>query len=418
VVQLRYNPFRPNSIIAPGSFVGRIEEIQAVSSFLFQSKNANPQHFLVQGERGIGKSSLLFYLDILASGKIIGTKGEKFRFLSVQIDLGGCSTQVDIVRKVGRALKAALAGRDSLKRTAASVWNWVSSWEVLGVRYHKNQDEVDPEEISEELVQKLSELCSDAADEIDGILLLIDEADRPPSDAGLGEFLKLLTERLTRSDCNNVLIGLAALPTILAKLRASHESAPRLFHTFLLDPLEVDERKRVIQLGLRDAKAKNEVDVTISSEALDFLADLSEGYPHFLQQFAYSAFGADVDGVIDIEDVSRGAFADGGALAQLGDKFFNEMYHARISSEDYRRVLDAMADHADEWIPRRTIVAEATVSEAAVNNALQALKSKEIIQQDETRRGYYRLPTRSFAAWINAIRAAKAKGDVDRLPKI
>jgi hypothetical protein len=39
------------------------------------------------------------------------------------------------------------------------------------------------------------------------------------------------------------------------------------------------------------------------------------------------------------------------------------------------------------------------------------LKAKQIILQDETRRGFYRLPTNSFAAWINAIRSARAKSD-------
>jgi len=67
---VRYNPFQPNSIIASGMFVGRIEEIRTVERCLFQSKNRNPQHFLIQGERGIGKSSLLFYIEMIADGRI------------------------------------------------------------------------------------------------------------------------------------------------------------------------------------------------------------------------------------------------------------------------------------------------------------------------------------------------------------
>jgi predicted Rossmann fold nucleotide-binding protein DprA/Smf involved in DNA uptake len=141
------------------------------------------------------------------------------------------------------------------------------------------------------------------------------------------------------------------------------------------------------------------------------LADLSEGYPHFVQQFGYSAFEHDSDNLIDLDDVGDSAFKPGGALSQLGDKFFNEMYHARISSEDYRRVLDAMADHGDDWVARKTIIKESGVSEANVDNALSTLKLKEIILQDDTRRGYYRLPTYSFAAWINALKQARAKSD-------
>jgi hypothetical protein len=63
------------------------------------------------------------------------------------------------------------------------------------------------------------------------------------------------------------------------------------------------------------------------------------------------------------------------------------MYHARISSEDYRRVLDAMAEHDDEWVARKTIIAESGVSEANVSNALLALKAKEVILQDKPEGG-------------------------------
>ena len=106
--------------------------------------------------------------------------------------------------------------------------------------------------------------------------------------------------------------------------------------------------------------------------------------------------------------VTQGAYKENGALMQLGHKYFSEMYHARISSEDYRRVLGAMAAHGDKWIAKRDIVAESGVSESSVTNAVAALKAKNIIIFDDSRRGFYRLPTKSFAAWINAIRSVQA----------
>jgi hypothetical protein len=393
-------------------FVGRIEELKSIEKFLFQSMKGNPQHFLVQGERGIGKSSLLFYVTAIAEGRLRPIIGGEFNFLTVTIDLGGCQSQIDIVRKIGRGLRSALSTREKLKRLATGFWDWLTNWEVLGVKYNKDQSELDAEEVCEDLVNRLADLCTKLALEMNGILILIDEADRPSGEAGLGELLKMLTERLTRASCHNVVLGLAGLPTIISKLRESHESSPRLFHTMLLDPLSNDERKRVVQLGLDVANEKNQVLTKITQEALDFLAELSEGYSHFVQQFSYSAFEQDSDDVIDEEDVGEGAFRDGGALGQLGDKYFNEMYHARISSEGYRRVLDAMAEYGDSWVTRKQIISESGVGENNVNNALQSLKTKNIILQDESRRGFYRLPTNSFAAWINAIRSARAKSEV------
>ena len=403
-------------MVTPGMFVGRTEELRIVEKCLIQTKNGNPQHFLVQGERGIGKSSLLLYVETIAEiAPKVGLTVNRHSFLVVSTDLGGCHNQVDIIRKLGRGMRQALLRHSVIKENAKEFWNWLTNWEILGVKFNRKEaNTLDPEELSDDLVNQFGAFCNSTANALDGVLLLIDEADRPDPGAGLGEFLKLFTERLVRQNCNNVVVGLAALPTIIAKLRDSHESSPRLFQTMLLEPLEVDERKQVVKIGLNEAHIRNKFETTITPDALEFLAELSEGYPHFVQQFAHSAFDEDADNVIDEDDVGNGAFKDGGALSQLGDKFFNEMYHARISSEDYRRVLDAMAGHGDSWAARRTIIAESGVSETNVSNALIALKAKEVILQDETRRGFYRLPTNSFAAWINAIQSARAKSDVRR----
>jgi hypothetical protein len=50
----KYNPFRPDKIVPPGLFCGRIEEINFLDHCLLQAKQGNAQHFLIEGERGIG----------------------------------------------------------------------------------------------------------------------------------------------------------------------------------------------------------------------------------------------------------------------------------------------------------------------------------------------------------------------------
>lgn len=151
----------------------------------------------------------------------------------------------------------------------------------------------------------------------------------------------------------------------------------------------------------------------ITDEAMAYLCELSEGYPHFIQQFSYSAFAADSDNHIDIMDVLEGAHNENGALAQLGRKYFNEMYFGRISSSEYRKVLDTMARYADQWVARKTLVKESGVKETTLNNALNTLKAKSVIIADETRAGFYRLPTKSFAAWISAIKSVETRADTD-----
>ena len=84
----RINPFRPNSPVAPGMFVGRIDELQALEQSLVQTRAGQPKHFMLTGERGIGKTSLLNYLRWVAQGEIDGLDGEKFKFLVLDLATG------------------------------------------------------------------------------------------------------------------------------------------------------------------------------------------------------------------------------------------------------------------------------------------------------------------------------------------
>ena len=108
-----------------------------------------------------------------------------------------------------------------------------------------------------DLTDTLVDVQSDAKDQIDGIFILIDEGDKPAVSAHLGELCKLLTERLAFRRAERVAIGLAGLPGLIAKLRTSHESSPRVFSTLSLDTLKDKERVDVIHRGLDVAESTN-----------------------------------------------------------------------------------------------------------------------------------------------------------------
>lgn len=83
---MKFNPFRPNSIVAPGMFCGRYQEIRSVEQCLFQTKHGNPQHFLIEGERGIGKSSLMLFAEWMAKGQFQAERANKFHFMVISFE--------------------------------------------------------------------------------------------------------------------------------------------------------------------------------------------------------------------------------------------------------------------------------------------------------------------------------------------
>ena len=346
-------------------------------------------------------------MEALSRGEVKGIEYDgSFNFICVSIDLSQCNHEIQIIQKVARDLKRQLLRNADLKVVGKVFLDFMSKWEVMQVKFNKGPVSADADVALQELVYQISTLCKTTMN-LDGILILMDEADSPPVASNLGGLLKMFQERLTREQCRNVMFGLAGLPTMLPKLSESHESSPRLFQIVKLDPLEPHERDSVINIGLRKANAKNPVIVTIEPDAMDYIREMSEGYPHFLQQFAHSAFEANTDEAIDVGDVMAGAFNDNGAFDQLGQKFFSEKYNVLISSDEYRTVLDTMAPFGDSWVKKRDIVELSKVKAGTVTNALKALKAKDIVIHDTTRQGFYRLPTKSFAAWINAYQRRK-----------
>jgi Cdc6-like AAA superfamily ATPase len=166
---LKYNPFRPNSIVTPGMFSGRYDEMKAIEQALFQTKHGNPKHFIVSGERGIGKSSLFLYVDLVARGTLKTFDQTHLNFLVITVELVGSTTYDDIVTCVANEFKAEISRRQAVKEFAKAAWDFVTSWKVMGIEYKKADDR------GADDVTLIDSLC-------DGIARFLTEAGCPSSD--------------------------------------------------------------------------------------------------------------------------------------------------------------------------------------------------------------------------------------------
>jgi type II secretory pathway predicted ATPase ExeA len=331
-------------------FAGRHEELFELDRILAQAAGGNPQHFLLTGERGIGKSSLLLFTKVVASGKLDADDPRAHNFVVVELELGPTLTYRQLIRQLATGLRKKLAPFEKLKDALRSFVDVAKRIEAAGVKYNESSG-LEDFELLDELVLAFVEASEVIAKQASGILVLIDEADKAPQEAHLGAFLKTFTDRLTKEGCDSVCVGLAGVTGILQKLRTSHESAPRVFTVLSLKPLELRERKEAVTQGLAFGNKKNPQPIEITDDALDAIAVLSEGFPHFIQQFAYCAFEADDDGSISSADVYAGAVSENGALDQLGEKYFQNLYFERINSNEYRSVLQTMAQSGDpRWL--------------------------------------------------------------------
>jgi hypothetical protein len=348
----RVNPFRPNNAVVPGMFVGRLPQLDALIQALVQTKAGSPKSFMLTGERGIGKTSLLQYFKWAAQGHI-QVQQQNMRFLVVDLDIDSTSTDIGLIRRVELELTRELAKTEPARSFLKTGWQFLQRVEAFGVTIRESAGGYDSETLHDEFAYSLATTVNrivqaDAASafgaKFDGLILLFDEADNAPKQLRLGAFLKLLTERLHRHGCGHVMIGLAGMPGLRDVLRESHASSLRIFDELPLSTLSSQEVNAVIDRALEEANRINTDQTSIDDDARSALVSLSEGYPHFIQQFGYCAFESDKDGVIDVDDVFRGAFGPLGAMNKIGDRYYRDNFYNKIQKESYRQVLRIMAE--------------------------------------------------------------------------
>lgn len=409
----KFNPFKPNSPVYSGMFAGRSSEIQDINNALFQTKNGNPNHIMIIGERGIGKTSLLLLTKNFANGEVvIDRKDKKHNFLTVQINLNNKMSVSDLAISLKNKLNREINKINPNIVLIKKCWDFISKIEVAGLSYKgSTQNFPERNQIIEEftyslvdtvksLTQNVSSRKVGFTEKMDGLIILIDEADNACPDLDLGVFLKNLSEILVAENCNNILFVLAGLPNLHDVLKNSHESSLRLFKEYYLSPLTKNEVNQLINNGLKESSNKSEIKTKITKDALDMIYEFSEGYPHFVQQVGFSAFEVDENGEIDNEDVAKGFFSKNGALNMIGDRYYKKLYYGDINTDLQREILDIMAEKWNGWTGRDFISEKFSKKKTSLDSGIRALKEKNIILAKEGQKGQYRLQWKSFAFWI------------------
>lgn len=411
----KVNPFTPNSPVHKSMFIGRSYEIDTIDKALLQTKHSNPTHLMILGEKGIGKTSLLNVAQIFAQGGLDEGKGGSHNFLTIRLPLSDELSLVDFALMLKGAIEREINKNNPEIAWFKTAWEFLSRFEAAGVAYRK--DDILPnnaqliQEFIYSLVDTIKALKSNVSvDKKDGIIILLDEADKASKILHLGAFLKNLSESLIAEGHNNILFILTGLPTLRDTLIKSHESSLRLFQELNLQPLSKKETSEVINKGLEEVMSTSGSAVKIDDEAQESIYLYSEGYPHFVQQIGFSVLEADTDNRITNDDVEKGFFKEHGALEMIGDRYYAKLFYKDINVNSQREILTIMANNWNDFVSREAIKEKFTGKEIALNNGIRALKEKGIIIPKDGVKGQYRLQWASFAFWIKYHNRSKLRG--------
>ena len=406
----KFNPFRPSSPAPPGMFAGRIHELSRIDDAYIKLSDDNPSHIMIVGERGIGKSSILLFANMLACGKTQWLNEITYNFLAVQFSIDRSLTQLGMIRKINRSLRRQLRKEEKLLDKFEKTWNFLKRIEVAGIKI--NEATIDQDTLFDEFVYSLADTCHMASDESllskhgiktkkDGLVILIDEADNASNELDLGTFLKTLSEALQVEGCGKILFILSGLPRLRSVLSDSHPSSLRLFEELELDSLHQDDIVDIYGRGLNLVNEKSTQQYSISQEALERMIGVSEGYPHFIQQIGFSTFEQNQDTEISIDTANKAIFRQNGAIDLIGDRYYRDMYYNQIKEDAYREILNIMSENSGGITTRKTLRDNFSKSDHILDNGIRALKDRSIILPVRGKRGQYKLQWIGFGVWID-----------------
>jgi len=326
------NPYAPGVGTPPPILAGRDEVTSAFAVVIGRAAAGNAfQPLVLSGLRGVGKTVLL--LNFRSSARQAGWVAEL-----IEARPGGdLRAQVSealppMVRAVNRHWRnKERAAR--LGRIAASFARTVQATMSRGgfrLDLEPEMGTADSGDLETDLTELLVALGEGARDEGVGAALLIDELHEvPPAQlaAVVGAAHRINQDQLP------VVIGGAGLPPVGRVLSEARSYAERLFLISPIGPLDSDSTLTAF------AQPAADLDVSYDPDALAALADVSGGYPFFIQAYGKHSWDTSEDSPITLEDV---ALATPRAYQELVHSFFQPRYDRATPAE--RRYLHALAD--------------------------------------------------------------------------
>ncbi len=313
------NPYAPGAGTPPPALVGRDAVIERADVALRRlAIGRASQHLLLTGLRGVGKTVLLGKLAAIAEH--VG-----FRVIRIEA-VGGDDTLRSFLRLARRSVDDLVGGPAAVRalRAIDSV-----SLTVAGTGFTIDRAERRPDR--EALADVVVDLAAVAAEHDLGVMVAIDEAHM----VGDHDLRRLLAGvHRCGQDALPMFCVLAGLPNLVGDVARVATYAERMFTVSDLGPLTPDQVRTAV------AEPASEIGVDWSAGAIDEIVDRSDGFPFFVQTWAYHTWNAATDEPISAADVERAAPAAGQTL----DAAFFAARIARIPSSEvaYVRALASL----------------------------------------------------------------------------
>lgn len=339
----RANPFNPNSIVTPPLFAGRGDQLLQILKKLAQVREGMPASFVLQGDRGIGKTALAKLVMYAAEQK---DPTFNLRFLTgyyvVEKDQTFESALQSSLNLMTDRMPDSVIARLS-QRLGSFFKNGKFTFGAFGAKVGYDGSANGEEEnlvIKDRAVSAFSNIIAgldevtDPDKKLDGVLIVIDEIHNLKDVDGAAQILRAISTTLDVNRQGKISFLVIGYADGIERFFAGDPSARRHFDMIHLSVMPRSEAKEILTKGFEKAGLKYDKD------ALERNIDVAGGYPHSIQIIGHQLVEVDTDNHVAEDDWKQALQI---AATELARKDFLEMYDFNGKGTLRETVLNILA---------------------------------------------------------------------------
>ncbi len=385
------NPFTPMSGVEPTVFGGRAEELAFFDEKLSRSLHGGiSEHFVVLGDWGIGKSSLLKEYK-----KICQTRGHIATLVPCEPLGTGSGGLADAARSIVEAVLRDLPYPANRLKKLTEYLNSVGI-SVIGTGFQVGWDTSQQRLLPQAFLHEaLTKLWQDLQDKTDVFVILLDDFDNFTTVSEIAMTLKATLSMDSIKD-TGILLGMA-LPSKqwseLTSLERHHPLSRYFLSRVTLAPLSENEFKDTVIKSLAGTG------VSFQVEVISKIYKYTEGHPFEMQVLCHNLFDNHFHRRVEV-DVWEKALQD--TLNDLGNAVFEGWFRKASSQEAkvLRIIAQAETPISVKKIQEIIRSTEVGVSTQNVTKYLQRLAGKNLL--NKSGRGLYHVSDKMFRTYIRS----------------
>lgn len=326
------SPFYPGQPVPVDLFAGRSLQIERIlTRGAGQAAAGKPVAMFIQGEYGIGKSSIAGFVQWRAE--------IDYGLHGIYAPLGGAKNLADVATAV--LLATIRSGAFDPKR-AEKVKDWLAKYignqTLFGFSINAEALKQDAPDLSTPfgMLGFLSEAGKRLQDTgVKGIFLVLDEINGITASPEFAHFIKgLVDTNAVSKEPLPLLLMLCGIEERRREMIQKHEPIARIFDVVEIEAMSEDEMRDFFQ------RAFASVQMNVEPDAMDMLIHYSAGFPKIMHLVGDTVYWIDKDGVVDKSDAINAVVL---AADEVGKKYVDQQVYKALRSDIYRSILGKIA---------------------------------------------------------------------------